>query len=233
MPAISTAGREVDRIVAVPATADWDSPSSVANWAQDRLAELAGRPGLLADLVQDVLADPGQGESYPNMDKVVLWRSPDGALRLRLHAFFPGYADRPHNHRWSFAALVLRGSYLHTLYGGQDGVLAGVRAGREPQPQYAGRQPAGTGYFLHHEAVHSLRVDEPTVSLILRGPAVKNDYFTVLPADGSTPVARRLEWSQGAARETAEQAAAKQITPDGLSRVAAALRGVAGQGGAQ
>ncbi|HEY1619526.1 MAG TPA: hypothetical protein VGG25_18030 [Streptosporangiaceae bacterium] len=222
MPAASNAAREIDRLVSVPDAADWASPPSVAGWAQDRLADLAARPGLLADLLQEALADPGQGESYPHMDKVVLWRSGDGALRLRLHAFGPGYADRPHNHRWSFAAVLLAGSYLHTLYGGQDEVLAAARAGREPAPQYAGRQPAGPGYFLHDAAVHSLRVDEPTVSLILRGPAVKERYFTIVP--GAAGVADRLEWSQGAARETADQAAAKRITAAGLRRVAAALQ---------
>lgn len=230
MQEVSSAEREVTAVVSASGAPDWSTSPATAQWAQETLEQLTGRPDLLSTLVQEFMCSGGPGESYPNLDKVVLWSSGDGALRLRLHVFLPGYADRPHNHRWSFASRILKGSYLHSLYGSQDGVLADVREGREPRMRYLGRQHAGTDYFLDSTAVHSLRVDEPTVSLLLRGPAVKKQYFTVLPDDGSTPVAGRLVWSRGAAQEAAAESRAKQITAAGLERVASALRDVLGTG---
>jgi hypothetical protein len=32
----------------------------------------------------------------------------------------PGYFDRPHNHRWSYASTVIAGRYRHILFGDAD-----------------------------------------------------------------------------------------------------------------
>src|SRR5581483_12458225 len=70
-----------------------------------RVADLPDRPELLALC-----------EHYDILDKIVLHDDPSG-VRLRLHVFLPGYFDRPHNHRWTYASTILRGEYGHYLYG--------------------------------------------------------------------------------------------------------------------
>jgi hypothetical protein len=206
-------------------------PAAAIDWADLRHARDPGRElvdrvvtsdGLLAGVIGDIIAGrgaPGACESYPAMDKLVLWQSPDRRLRLRLHVFYPGYADRPHNHRWSFFSRVLGGAYLHSVYGSEDEVLAETGRGGSPRVRLAHQVAAGGEYFLDHSLVHSLNTAETTVSLLLRGPSVKDRYFTVEPAATGA-----VAWSDGAARETAEQASAKAMTAAGFDRVSAALR---------
>jgi hypothetical protein len=211
-------------------------PAEAIDWSDARGARRAAgalfdrvlggaRPGgTLPSAVRELAADAaGRAacESYPRMDKVVLWRSADGALRLRLHVFHPGYRDRPHNHRWSFACRVLAGAYEHAIYGSEAEVLAAAERGAAPaRIAFAQAQGAGDEYLLDHALVHSLRTDRPTVSLVLRGPAAKDDYFTL--EDGGT----RVVWSSGAARESAEELSRKAMSEDGFARVAAALEGL-------
>lgn len=230
MTPMSSAERAVTDIVATGGL-DWTRPQVTAQRAREVLDRLTGRPDLLASLVRDVTRSGAPGaasESYPRMDKLVVWQSADAAVRLRLHVFYPGYVDRPHNHRWSFVSRLLSGSYLHTLYGVDADVLREVRQGSEPRPRYLRYEQVGGDYFLEDSMVHSLRAEQTTVSLVLRGPAVKERYFTVLPDDGSTPVAERLEWSGGAAREPVTQRREKQITESGIERVVGVLAGVLG-----
>jgi hypothetical protein len=226
--------RAIGDVVAAAGGIDWSHPQSGAQRAREVLDRLTDRPDLLVALVRDVAAADARAgaaggaacESYPNMDKLVLWQSPDGAVRLRLHVFFPGYVDRPHNHRWSFVSRIVTGGYLHTVYGSDVEVLREVGEGREPQPRYLRREGPGGDYFLADTMVHSLRVDEVTVSLLLRGPAVKDRYFTVLPPDGHTAVADRLVFSGGAAQESAAERQTKRLTAAGIARVVGVLDGV-------
>jgi hypothetical protein len=180
------------------------------------------RPGLLVSLVE-ALSPGGAGESFPSMDKLVLWQSPDEEVRLRLHVFLPGYADRTHNHRWSFVSRILSGGYVHSLYGSEADVLRDAAAGREPRIVYAGRVQRGSTYFLHHSLVHSLRTDEIAVSLLLRGPSAKDDYFTLAGGADATATSAEMQWSTGAARESSDERATKAMSDDGLARVLGVL----------
>ena len=107
----------------------------------------------------------------------MLHDDPSG-VRVRLHVFLPGYFDRPHNHRWSYASTILRGQYRHYLFG--DAELG--RDGRPGQPHgrsWCAHEQAGNAYALHHTMVHAVVAEPYTVSLVIRGPAVK-DRFLVM-----------------------------------------------------
>lgn len=199
------------------------APREIGARSQEALARIADTPGLVRELAEVALRSTDAGESYPYMDKLVLWRSADGSVRLRLHLFRPGYTDRPHNHRWSFASRILAGGYIHTLYGTADQVLADTRAGAPLRQLWVGTQPQSSSYFLDDQAVHSLRAEHATVSLVLRGPSVKERYFTLLPAAGSATGEMRLTWSGGAANESADELLAKRLTIVGAKRIRAAL----------
>ena len=82
---------------------------------------------------------------------------------------------------------------------------------------YAREETAGSTYFLDHALVHSLRADCVTASLLLRGPAVKDSYFTLRAGPpGARPA---IDLSVGAARESREELAEKAMTAEGLERV--------------
>jgi hypothetical protein len=210
------------------------SDAERVGWTDARLARrdlggiverIVSAPELLADVVGDVLDRRGAAggcESYPNMDKLVLWSSRDGDLRLRLHLFFPGYADRPHNHRWSFLSRILAGGYLHSLYGTAEDALSRVEQGLPLRVLYAREETAGSTYFLDHTLVHSLRADTVTASLLLRGPAFEDTYFTLLAGPPGTQPA--VDVSAGAARESPAELSAKAMTDEGFERVRTTLR---------
>jgi len=201
----------VDELFEARSPVDWDDAAGPLELAEAIFDKVAASPETLVSLVEALPLQDGNAESFPALDKLVLWQSPDAEVRLRLHVFFPGYADRTHNHRWSFVSRILSGGYVHSLYGAEQDVLRELGGGREPRVVYAGHVQAGSTYFLHHSLVHSLRTDEVAVSLILRGPSTKTDYFTVTPAE--------TLWSTGAARESSEERAAKAMTTEGRERV--------------
>ena len=205
----------IDKVFEAHAPVDWDDAHGPLELAEAIFDEVTAGPDTLASLVESLPLEDGTAESFPALDKLVLWQSDDGDVRLRLHVFFPGYADRTHNHRWSFVSRILSGGYVHSLYGPEASVLRDVDGGCEPRVVYAGHVQAGSTYYLHHSLVHSLRTDDVAVSLILRGPSTKDDYFTVTAA--------KTLWSTGAERESREERAAKTMTSEGRERVLSVL----------
>jgi predicted metal-dependent enzyme (double-stranded beta helix superfamily) len=98
---------------------DWDDIDAVEATAREVLDALVGDPGVVRAILRDIPRTPALlalCEHYDILDKIVLHDDPAG-FRVRLHVFLPGYFDRPHNHRWSYASTILRGSYRHYLFG--------------------------------------------------------------------------------------------------------------------
>lgn len=213
--------RAITEVVRTSGPIDWARPSRAYERVSEAFDRILADDGLLAAAVEGVVAargGAGDCESYPFMDKLVLWSSADRALRLRLHVFFPGYADRPHNHRWSFLSRILSGGYVHSLYGDQDDVLRRAGRGEEITALHTYQACTGVGYFLDHSLVHSLHTATTTVSLLLRGPSVKDDYFTLDAGPG------QVRWSSGAQRETSADRLVKTMTDEGFARVLDTLR---------
>lgn len=205
----------LDKIIQHAGPVDWAHSRDAYRIACGILREIALADGLVGAAVREATENArtrADCESYDTMDKIVLWANADRSTRLRLHIFRPGYSDRPHNHRWSFAARVLAGEYLHSIYGSEDEVLAHPDS---PRVQHAYAVRPGADYYLAHSLVHSLSTGTTTVSLVLRGPSVKDSYFTV---DGAS-----TSWSTGADRESGAERRAKTMTDDGVDRVLTAL----------
>jgi hypothetical protein len=222
-----TAAAAVDEIAAARGPIPWDDARGALETAGGLLEDVAATPGLVSALVTGIGAEraPGVCEAYPCMDKLVLWRSADGATRLRLHVFSAGYADRPHNHRWNFVSRILRGTYQHTLYGSEADVLPLAQRGERLQPVFTQPQLTGSAYYLENSMVHALEADATAVSLLLRGPAVKDQYFSLV-RDPSGDGDASLVWSTGSAAETPEEQTSKAMSPARFDEVVALLRQV-------
>jgi hypothetical protein len=154
-------------------------------------------------------------EHYDILDKIVLCDDPSGA-RLRLHIFLPGYFDRPHNHRWSYASTILRGEYRHYLFGD-------VELDEQVDPAslrvlQARQEHVGHAYALHHTMVHAVVAEPFTVSLVFRGPAVKDRFLVMDRRTGES------WWQYGASQEPAHSAEAKRMSPQRLSELTGWLR---------
>ncbi|RCG19103.1 hypothetical protein DQ384_38140 [Sphaerisporangium album] len=189
---------------------DWDDTSQVQLTTAGLLADLAQDRAALRAAVEAIRGDAhlqGLCEHYDILDKLVLHDDRESGFRLRLHLFGPDHYDRPHNHRWTYSARLLTGSYTHTLYGTEEGFNESIDV-RKLHAKMVRTEKAGDSYTLHHTMVHAAVAEPDTVSLIARGPAVKDRFLVTDRATG------QVWWQYGAAQESPEQAAAKRMTLD-------------------
>jgi predicted metal-dependent enzyme (double-stranded beta helix superfamily) len=158
---------------------DWNDLASVTASSTEVLDRLAADRPLLGELTTAVIDNPDLTElceHYDILDKIVLHDDPDG-WRLRLHVFLDGYFDRPHNHRWTYTSHILSGRYTHTLYA-TDQEFSDEIDVTALTPRLIRIEEPGDAYTLHHSMIHSVTAHGEAVTLIVRGPAVK-DRFVV------------------------------------------------------
>lgn len=186
---------------------DWNDTPRVEATSHKLLGALADDRALLRHLVAQVPTSErlsALSEHYDILDKLVLHDDEDG-WRLRLHVFLPGHFDRPHNHRWTYSSRILTGSYQHTLYGLDDNLDDTIDVS-SLHPYMVRTEEAGDSYTLHHGMIHAAVAQDYTVTLIVRGPAMKERF---LVADRETG---ESWWQYGAAVESAEEADKKRMT---------------------
>ncbi|MEV0359392.1 hypothetical protein AB0H71_25380 [Nocardia sp. NPDC050697] len=197
---------------------DWNDVDAVES-ATRKSFELLTAPnyllrGALARLF-DTPALVALCEHYDILDKIVLHDDLESGIRLRLHIFGPGYHDRPHNHRWTYASHILRGEYRHRLYGeaelGTEIDVSSLHA------VHVRQERVGASYALHHNAIHAVVAEPGTVSLVLRGPAIKDRFLVMDAKNGES------WWQYGATTESPEAAAKKHLSPQRLEELIASL----------
>jgi hypothetical protein len=200
---------------------DWNDLAAVTAASTGVLDQLSADRPLLGELTAAVVDNPhlaGLCEHYDILDKIVLHDNPDG-WRLRLHVFLDGYFDRPHNHRWTYTSRILSGSYTHVLYGTDQDFTDEVDVAALT-PRLVRIEEPGDTYTLHHSMIHSVTAQGEAVTLIVRGPAVKDRFVVTDRATG------KAWWQYGAATENPEAAAAKRMTENQLRDRILALRTV-------
>jgi hypothetical protein len=198
---------------------DWNDLAAVAAASAEVLDRINADRALLGELTDAVVGNPSLEplcEHYDILDKIVLHDDPSG-WRLRLHVFLEGYFDRPHNHRWTYTSRILSGRYTHTLYGADEDFTDEVDVA-SLTPRLVRIEEPGDTYTLHHSMIHSVTAHGETVTLIVRGPAVKDRFLVTDRVTG------KAWWQYGAASEPAEAAAAKRMTREYLRERIAALR---------
>jgi len=192
---------------------DWDDTTSILRGCTPLFDALASDPTLLATLVAGVAEDSHLAdmcEGYDFMHKLVLYDAADLGVRLRLHVYQAGFFDRPHNHRWSFASHILRGGYIHRIFG-RDDQFSEDTDPTNLQAIHERLEQPGSTYALHHTSVHTVQAEADTISLLVRGPSAKQ-RFLILDATADS-----FFWVYGAAQESPEQRASKRLTPDQLA----------------
>jgi hypothetical protein len=199
---------------------DWNDLPAVTAASTKVLDQLTADRPLLGELTDAVIDDPhlaGLCEHYDILDKIVLRDDLRDGWRLRLHVFLDGYFDRPHNHRWTYTSRILSGAYTHTLYGSDQDFTDEVDVAAL-SPRLVRIEEPGDTYTLHHSMIHSVTAHGEAVTLIVRGPAVKDRFVVTDRATG------KAWWQYGAATETPEAAAAKRMTAGQLRDRITALR---------
>jgi hypothetical protein len=197
---------------------DWQDMEAVDAATRKALTSLLDDPRAIRDIL---LALPSRPEllelceHYDILDKLVLWNDPSG-IRVRLHVFLPGYFDRPHNHRWSYASTILFGQYRHYLYG--DAELNEYVDPASLKALMVREERVGSTYTLHHTMVHAVVAEPYTVSLVIRGPACKDRFLVMDRRTGES------WWQYGAIRESPEEAAKKRMTAERVTELTDLLR---------
>ena len=208
----------IETIIEPLRSLDWEETDAVGAATVKALAMLTSQQRMLRDILLDLPERPDLldlCEHYDILDKIVLHDDPSG-VRVRLHVFLPGYFDRPHNHRWSYASAILRGQYRHYLFGDADldesVDLASLKAlmVRDERP--------GSTYALHHTMVHAVVAEPYTVSLVIRGPAVKDRFLVMDRKTGQS------WWQYGASQEPAYDAEQKRMSVERLAELTNSLR---------
>ncbi|WP_280254906.1 hypothetical protein [Nocardia wallacei] len=189
---------------------DWNDIDAVENTCTEVLDILVEEPGIVRDRLAALPDRPNLlklCEHYDILEKVVLHDDPSG-FRVRLHVFLPGYFDRPHNHRWSYASRILRGQYRHYLFGNAE-LDEQVEPAKLPVLQ-AREELVGNAYALHHSMVHAVVAEPYAVSLVIRGPAMKDRFLVMDRATGEA------WWQYGAMQESEQDAERKRMAPERL-----------------
>ena len=197
---------------------DWEDTDAVEAATVKALAMLTSQPRMLRDILLDLPERPdllGLCEHYDILDKIVLHDDPSG-VRVRLHVFLPGYFDRPHNHRWSYASTILRGQYRHYLFGDAD--LDETIDPASLKALMVRDEQSGSTYALHHTMVHAVVAEPYTVSLVIRGPAVKDRFLVMDRKTGQS------WWQYGANQEPAYDAEQKRMSVERLAELTTSLR---------
>jgi hypothetical protein len=181
----------------------------------------ASRPAHLDALLSGVRRDPARlakCERFNLFRKIVLYEHPAPIMRLRLHVF-GDEVQEIHHHRASFAALVLRGSYTHLLFGDEAHLAEPTDAGAL-QPLMAQEQRAGTAYALHHAMVHATLAKPETVSIMLQAPVARASFRIYDLATG-----RRRDRVGGEMTSGPQESGESRLTAADLDAVIATLRG--------
>lgn len=184
-----------ERLDRLPAF-DWiDLPRQAAR-NEEVLHELASDGDALRSLLEAVRSDPvrrAMCEKDEFRFKFVLYEADDRGFRLRLHAWRTGFADCVHAHRFSYTARLLSGGYQHSLWsiGEQTLYPEGLEEFQETMlpldhpfvvqhldlrkivPVLITPIRAGQTYTQDTSVLSSTVTEPDTVSIFLRGPAVR------------------------------------------------------------
>lgn len=188
---------------------NWDDLPAAAAIAEPALRRVAGDKSFLRGLLAAVPGDPNlfsKCESDTVEDKIVLYDDEQRGIRIRLRLATTEQRELAHSHRFSFSNLVLRGSYKHRNYQCR-GEFSQESTAEDVVPVCIHEDSPNHCFTIHHSAVHATPLEaEGTISLVLRGPAVKR-RAPVVPRTGGRPFERI-----GEAEESAERRKLRQMS---------------------
>jgi hypothetical protein len=150
----------------------WADRSNAATSAEIALRELwADSSAMLSllDLVRESAELRSLCETDDDAHKIILYADRILGYSIRIHSFFLSRPQKPHNHRWPFTSLIVRGSYRHSLF-----FVAGEINDNSTNDQLClamtTRERVGDSYTLFPEQVHVVEAEKGCLSMVVRGP---------------------------------------------------------------
>lgn len=220
---------------------DWSDGRRAFRDADELLSRIAANKESLLEYVENIRHNAdllGKCEEDEFRIKIMLHDALVLGFRVRLHVWKNDFADTPHQHRFPYCAQLLRGSYDHYIYssGGQDLAYPDCDIGYEQfisesderlkgridtrkfQPLLAFTAvPEKTYYQSEHVEMSSTVIRQNTVSLFVRGPALRDSSFQ-WHRDRS-----KVVWRGGVERSPREYSESVRLSAAGLERAISAL----------
>jgi hypothetical protein len=153
---------------------DWNDVAFVNTHSGKVFDYLLENKKLLTEMMMQAADNPAMinmCEDDGIVYKVALYTGSE--VRIRFHVFKDSLIDRAHDHRWTFSAKVLLGKYVHTIFDADTSKITDQVKYSELRPYMIRNEIAGSFYTLHHNQIHTLLADAGSVSIMLRGPAMK------------------------------------------------------------
>jgi predicted metal-dependent enzyme (double-stranded beta helix superfamily) len=189
---------------------DWKNLEKVTSHNKKLLEYLFNNRKIINLFLKNVLKDEtliSLAEHYDFFDKIVLYADKKERFRIRLHIFSgdPSTKYRPHCHRWNYSSVILKGSYTHFIYGTETHINEETDL-EDLKPIIIQEENQGSIYTLSHKVFHSIEAKPDTVSIIIRGPAVKDRFLIMDKLTG------RKWWEYGRGSETIEEIKRKLVS---------------------
>lgn len=211
-------------------TIDWSDFPTAAIRSRSLLMDLRADPVALGGLVDRIETTPellDLCECHEMLDYLVVYDALDRGLRIRIHMATQQPVDRPHDHRFSFSSVIMKGSYQHTLYSLAEPIDYTIddddavyyQDSRHPDPRRSVGRASLTGtltrdegegdcYTIDHRTIHATTWAPGTISMFLRGPVEKDRAVIMEPSTG------KLWWRFGRTQETSARRADKTMSLD-------------------
>jgi|GEM_PF-1032464 len=200
-----------ERIKTLADQLNWDCRASALTTGSLILNHLSSDRILLRAMVENLIDDLDLFplcERYDFFDKLMIYKDPFERFKIRMSIFSPFISNRPHFHRWSYVAMILKGRYVQSIFGRESEFSdASFDAF---QPMLVHEVSADAPYFLHHSCVHAVKAESGTVSLLLQGPPQKDRFWVI-----DQKIERRW-WEYGSELETTDEKQRKQISRERL-----------------
>jgi len=196
---------------------NWRNFETVALNTQKVLKEMLNNKEIISLLLENLLKNDkliSFAEHYDFFDKLVLYVDKKDRFRIRLHLFSGDKSTkhRPHHHRWVYSSVILRNGYKHFIYGTEEQINENTKI-KDLKPIVIREEKTGSIYTLNHNVFHSIEAEPDTVSVIIRGPAIK-DRFLIM--DKKT---NKKWWEYGRKSETIEEIKRKSLDINQIRKI--------------
>ena len=173
----------------VPAI-NWSDFLAAGRQTREILHRVAADREYLRYLVEHVAETPAlfeKCERHELDDKIVIYDAmADRNFRIRFRLATAYQDERPHQHRFCFSTVILRGNYFQTLYTTDQSLDDGVDFD-QIRPTICREEPMGSAFTIDHNVIHSTIAPPDTISLVLRGPAAKQRAIIIIATPEKFP----------------------------------------------
>ncbi|WP_369173398.1 hypothetical protein AB5J49_38025 [Streptomyces sp. R28] len=214
-------------------TVDWSDLQKARAQTKEILLALSEDKDALRELLERSREEEDlfdKCEHHRLLDKLVIYDALERGFRIRVHVSTEDHRDRPHDHRFSFTSLIMRGGYRHVrhqLVGRPEDIPDNVQddfhardSDLRVEPRFVTNEMAGNCYTLHHSEIHTTYTTPDTVSLFLRGPAEKERSLITERETG------QVWWRFGEDKEKAERRGSKRISKQYFDELTQRLQGM-------